>query len=78
VEALGDGGVLVGLDNRDQVRPISEFLLSVRNSPQAGDDQKWSIVSLVLQLGEEKRGLHRFSQPYFVAQNRIPVFVLPL
>jgi hypothetical protein len=46
VEALGDVGVLVGLDNRDQIRPISQFLLSVRNSPQARDDQKWAIVSL--------------------------------
>jgi hypothetical protein len=78
VEALGDGGVFVGLDNCDQVRPISEFLLSVRNSPQGRDCQKWSIVSLVPQLGEEKRGLHRFAQPHFAAQHRIPVFVLRL
>jgi hypothetical protein len=63
VEALGDGGLLVSLDNRDQVRPISEFLLSMQNSPQARDDQKRAILSLVLQLGEEKGGLRRFAQP---------------
>jgi hypothetical protein len=78
VEALGDGGLLVALDNHDQVRPISEFLLSVRNSRQARDGQKWAIVSLVLRLRKEKRGLHRVAQPHIFAQNRIPVFALRL
>jgi len=61
--------------NRDQVYPISEFLLPVRDSRERRDDQKWAIVSWILQLGEEIRDLHRFGEPHLIAQTYIPVFV---
>jgi hypothetical protein len=35
---------LMGVDNHGQVRPISVFLLPMRNGPQHRDDQAWAII----------------------------------